>query len=50
MFDILIGVLQQIYEKLAIAPWQPRKALQHLFQTTLVVPEFDLVIDKSNVL
>ncbi len=46
MFEIMISVLEQIYFKLVSwpRPTGVRKALQHLFQSVLLVPEFDLSV------
>ena len=42
MFDILISICEQIRQKLIICG--AKKALQHLFQSVLLVPEFDLAM------
>jgi len=42
MFKILIQISNQLYDQLIVRG--KRKALQHLFQSVLLVPEFDTVI------
>ena len=41
MFNILINISTQLYHELLVNG--KRRALQHLFQSVLLVPEFDFV-------
>ena len=42
MFEILIQISNQLHDQLIVGG--KTKALQHLFQSVLLVPEFDTVI------
>lgn len=45
MFEVLVAVCEQLREKLLVGG--VKSALQHLFQSALLVPEFDRVISPS---